>query len=72
MTFFAIEVTVQFLHLTGMVVMTVTIFGGAAAVLGLVYEMMLCEKSQSSEYGRLVHAFKFRLQIGKAERVVIR
>ena len=69
--FLAIEMAVQLLHLAGMVIMAETVFGGAASVLGLVHQMMLGEKGEGPEYGGLVHAFQFGLQIRHTESVVV-
>ena len=69
--FLAIEMTVQLLHLAGMVVMAETVFGGAAPVLGLMHQMVLGEKGEGPEYGGFVHAFQFGLQIRHTESVVV-
>ena len=71
MTFFAIEMAVQFLHGTIMVVMTITILGRATSVFHHVNHVVFGEKNQCSEYAGFVHAFQIGFQIAERERVVI-
>ena len=71
MTFFAIEMALQFLHGTIMVVMTITILGRATSVFHHVNHVVFGEKNQCPEYAGFVHAFQIGLQIAERKRVVI-
>ena len=71
MTFFAIEMAVQLLHGTIMVVMTITIFGRATSVFHHVNHVVFGEKNQCPEYAGFVHTFQIGFQIAERECVVI-
>ncbi len=69
-TFFAVEVTVHFLDVAYVGVVAHTIFRGAAAVINLVYDVMLMKSGQRAEDCGLVHAVELFFQISEAECVV--
>lgn len=69
--FLTVEMTVQLLSGADVVIMAVTVLGGAAPVFYLMHQMMLGEKSEASENARAVHAFQFIFQIGKTEGILM-
>ena len=68
-TILTIKMTVQFLGGTDVVIMTVTILCGAAAIFYLVHQMVLGKESQTSENAGTVHAFQFIFQISETESI---
>lgn len=69
--FLTVEMAVQLLSRAYVVVMAVTILGGAAPVLYLVHQVMLGEKSEASENARTVHAFQFIFQVCQTEGILM-
>lgn len=70
-TILTIKMTVQFLGGTDVIIMTVTVLCGAAAIFYLVNQMMLGKESQASENTGTVHAFQFIFQVGETEGVLM-
>ena len=66
----AMEMAVQFLDPTSMVVVTEAIFCGTASILDDMQQMMLRKKSQRAKDRRFVQRIGLGFEIGQAERML--
>ena len=64
------EMAVQFLDPTGMVVVTEAILGGTASILDDMQQMMLRKKGQRAKDRRFVQRIGFSFEIGQTKRMV--